>query len=90
MARENRLESKAGHGATKILEFHYFFKNGTPKNQALVAFVFLQLFDPTHPEGPRGTPVPRGVIIKSQNWGIFTEGNPLKSNSKNILLYSTF
>ena len=91
-ARENRAGRRGWLGGRpKFLNFNIFYKKPPPCNRAPVAFAFMQLFDLTHPEGPRGIPVPGGGKIKSPNWaGCYRRDLPLKSNSKNVLFYSTF
>ena len=75
----------------KFLNFIIFYKRDPSKNWALAAFGLMQLFDPTHPEGPTGTPGSLEVRKSKVKFGVFfIEGNPTKSNSNNILFFSNF
>ena len=57
MARENGPEGWAGRGGQpKFWNFNISYKKDPSLNKWPVAFGFMQLFDPTHPEGSRGTP----------------------------------
>jgi len=61
-ARENRAGRRGWPGGQqKFWNFNIFYKRDPCLNRAPIIFCFLQLFDPTHPEGPTGTLRPRGV-----------------------------
>ena len=91
-ARENGAGRQSWPGGRpKFWNFNISYKRDPPENRAPVTFGFMQHFDPTHPEGSRGTTGSQEGVNQKSKLGYFLyKEPPLKSNCKNILFNSTF
>ena len=55
----------------------FFIYKGSPLKSGACDILFMRIFNSTHPEGPRGTPRPIKVKIKSK-LGYFYRRDPTK------------